>query len=271
MLTSNVDSDCRQVVIEAIGGCHPAMMRQANYTITVPFNRLSQKLRSLQRQGGKIIKVTISAFQLDPLPEISQVATAQPQTVIALEIAPEPEIFVPAVAPQIVLESAQEIAAVSIPQEIALESTPEIAELIELPVEPPLEPKVSNPSKTGKVETPSQKSQKPKTAAKSTQGFGKLAQPKQERSPAKISAHVLEVMPERPIESVSVEEIPATIFEVGAAIAPEPTSENTAPSFTKKVESAPASKARKPKTSAKAGKGFSPKIENTTEKRKSKG
>ena len=56
-------------------------MRNGHQTITVPLNRLSQKMQQIHRQGGKIISVHTGAT-----------ASAMPSPIAAVEkIAPAPE------------------------------------------------------------------------------------------------------------------------------------------------------------------------------------
>ncbi|MBD2204847.1 hypothetical protein H6G33_13270 [Calothrix sp. FACHB-1219] len=54
------DYSSRQVTIEVTGGCHRELMRKAHYTKTIPYNCLSQTIKSINRQGGKITRVTLS-------------------------------------------------------------------------------------------------------------------------------------------------------------------------------------------------------------------
>lgn len=54
------DYSSRQVTIEVTGGCHRELMRKAHYTKTIPYSCLSQTIKSINRLGGKITRVTLS-------------------------------------------------------------------------------------------------------------------------------------------------------------------------------------------------------------------
>ena len=44
----------RTVAIEVTGVCHQNIMRTSNYTVKVPYSRMSQTIQNINRMGGKV-------------------------------------------------------------------------------------------------------------------------------------------------------------------------------------------------------------------------
>ena len=48
----------RTVLIEVTGVCRQNVMKKSNYSIKVPYSRMSQAMQNINRIGGKVSKVT---------------------------------------------------------------------------------------------------------------------------------------------------------------------------------------------------------------------
>lgn len=62
--TSNYNS--RTIEIEVTGVCRQDVMKTSNYTVKVPYNRMSQTMQSISRMGGKVSKVTLLPTPIQP-------------------------------------------------------------------------------------------------------------------------------------------------------------------------------------------------------------
>ncbi|MEO1005100.1 MAG: phycobilisome linker polypeptide [Cyanobacteria bacterium J06638_38] len=49
--------DSRTVAIEVTGVCRQDVMRTSNYTVKVPYSRMSQTIQNIKRMGGKVAKI----------------------------------------------------------------------------------------------------------------------------------------------------------------------------------------------------------------------
>ncbi len=49
----------RTIAIEVTGMCHQDVMRNSNYTIKVPYSRMSQTIQNISRMGGKVANVSL--------------------------------------------------------------------------------------------------------------------------------------------------------------------------------------------------------------------
>lgn len=49
----------RTVEIEVTGVCRQDIMRSSNYTIKIPYSRMSQTMQNIHSMGGKVAKVTL--------------------------------------------------------------------------------------------------------------------------------------------------------------------------------------------------------------------
>ncbi|MGL5943163.1 MAG: phycobilisome linker polypeptide [Waterburya sp.] len=57
---TNISEYCsRTVAIEVTGICRQSMARTSNYTIKVPYSRMSQTIQNINRMGGKIASVSL--------------------------------------------------------------------------------------------------------------------------------------------------------------------------------------------------------------------
>lgn len=52
------DSD-RQITLQVCGGNYGQNQRRSNYTLTVPYSRLSQTIQRIQRSGGRITGIVV--------------------------------------------------------------------------------------------------------------------------------------------------------------------------------------------------------------------
>ena len=59
---TNVSSyGSRTVAIEVTGVCRQDVMRTSNYTVRVPYSRMSQTIQSISRMGGKVANISVGA------------------------------------------------------------------------------------------------------------------------------------------------------------------------------------------------------------------
>jgi phycocyanin-associated, rod len=49
----------RTVAIEVTGVCRQDVMRTSNYTVKVPYSRMSQTIQSINRMGGKVAGISL--------------------------------------------------------------------------------------------------------------------------------------------------------------------------------------------------------------------
>ena len=49
----------RTVMIEVTGVCRQDVMKKSNYSIKVPYSRMSQTMQNINSMGGKVSKVTV--------------------------------------------------------------------------------------------------------------------------------------------------------------------------------------------------------------------
>ena len=59
----------RTVTIEVAGVCRQDIARTSNYTVKVPYSRMSQTIQNINRLGGKV--ATISLGETASVPEVS--------------------------------------------------------------------------------------------------------------------------------------------------------------------------------------------------------
>ena len=57
--TSISSYDSRTVEIEVTGVCRQDVMRTGNYTVKIPYSRMSQTMQNIHSMGGKVAKVTL--------------------------------------------------------------------------------------------------------------------------------------------------------------------------------------------------------------------
>lgn len=49
----------RTVAIEVTGVCRQEVMRTSNYTVKVPYSRMSQTIQNINRMGGKVANISL--------------------------------------------------------------------------------------------------------------------------------------------------------------------------------------------------------------------
>lgn len=55
------DYNSRPVVIEVTGLCRQDVMRTSNYTVKVPYSRMSKTMQGIMRMGGKVVGVKMAS------------------------------------------------------------------------------------------------------------------------------------------------------------------------------------------------------------------
>ncbi|NET03286.1 MAG: rod-capping linker protein [Merismopedia sp. SIO2A8] len=55
------DYNSRSIVIEVTGLCRQDVMRTSNYTVKVPYSRMSQAMQGIMRMGGKVVGVKMAS------------------------------------------------------------------------------------------------------------------------------------------------------------------------------------------------------------------
>lgn len=50
----------RTVAIEVTGVCRQELMRTSNYTVKVPYSRMSQTIQNINRMGGKVANISLN-------------------------------------------------------------------------------------------------------------------------------------------------------------------------------------------------------------------
>ncbi|MEL6440325.1 MAG: phycobilisome linker polypeptide [Cyanobacteria bacterium J06621_8] len=58
--TSISSYDSRTVTIEVTGVCRQAVMRTSNYTLKVPYSRMSSAIQNINRLGGKVTGIYLA-------------------------------------------------------------------------------------------------------------------------------------------------------------------------------------------------------------------
>ncbi len=49
----------RTIMIEVTGVCRQDISRRSNYSLKIPYSRMSQTMQSINRMGGKVSKITV--------------------------------------------------------------------------------------------------------------------------------------------------------------------------------------------------------------------
>ena len=57
--TSLSESGSRMMTIEVTGMCRQDVMRTSNYTVKVPYSRMSQTIQNINRMGGKVANISV--------------------------------------------------------------------------------------------------------------------------------------------------------------------------------------------------------------------
>jgi hypothetical protein len=90
-LTAWENADSRKAIIQ-VTGARCRQLRKSNYTVIVPYNRLSKTIQQITRTGGRIIQVTIqSASLFSPETKSNEITTAQPSILPSVEVSPVKE------------------------------------------------------------------------------------------------------------------------------------------------------------------------------------
>ncbi|NJL53005.1 MAG: rod-capping linker protein [Hydrococcus sp. SU_1_0] len=69
----------RTIAIEVTGVCRQDVMRTSNYTVKVPYSRMSQTIQSINRMGGKVAKISLGNTSDVPAAPSEATTEAQPQ------------------------------------------------------------------------------------------------------------------------------------------------------------------------------------------------
>ena len=70
----------RTIAIEVTGVCRQDVMRTSNYTVKVPYSRMSQTIQSINRMGGKVAGISLGGTPAVEASEpASETAEEQPQ------------------------------------------------------------------------------------------------------------------------------------------------------------------------------------------------
>ncbi|MEL6910039.1 MAG: phycobilisome linker polypeptide [Cyanobacteria bacterium J06598_4] len=72
----------RTIAINVTGVCRQDVMRTSNYTVKVPYSRMSQTIQTINRMGGKVAGISLGS-------------TVTPEVATAAPPAPEPETTAP--------------------------------------------------------------------------------------------------------------------------------------------------------------------------------
>lgn len=65
----------RTVAIKVTGVCRQDVMRTSNYTVRVPYSRMSQTIQNISRMGGKVVGISLED---NPTSAPSQTVEAEP-------------------------------------------------------------------------------------------------------------------------------------------------------------------------------------------------
>ena len=70
----------RTIAIEVTGVCRQDVMRTSNYTVKVPYSRMSQTIQNINRMGGKVAGISLGGTSSVAASEpASETAEEQPQ------------------------------------------------------------------------------------------------------------------------------------------------------------------------------------------------
>ena len=70
----------RTIAIEVTGMCHQDVMRNSNYTIKVPYSRMSQTIQNISRMGGKVANISLGETAASaPTPSEAQASESEPE------------------------------------------------------------------------------------------------------------------------------------------------------------------------------------------------
>ncbi len=70
----------RTIAIEVTGMCHQDVMRSSNYTVKVPYSRMSQTIQNISRMGGKVANISLGVSAASaPTPSQTQASEPEPE------------------------------------------------------------------------------------------------------------------------------------------------------------------------------------------------
>ncbi|MEO1671059.1 MAG: phycobilisome linker polypeptide [Cyanobacteria bacterium J06631_2] len=70
----------RTIAIEVTGVCRQDVMRTSNYTVKVPYSRMSQTIQNINRMGGKVAGISLgSAVATETTTSAAPTEEAAPQ------------------------------------------------------------------------------------------------------------------------------------------------------------------------------------------------
>ena len=73
---NNVSSyGSRTIEIEVTGVCRQDVMRTSNYTVKVPYSRMSQTIKNISRLGGKVANVSLGNANVG---EVAEATPSEP-------------------------------------------------------------------------------------------------------------------------------------------------------------------------------------------------
>ena len=69
----------RTIAIKVTGVCRQDVMRTSNYTVKVPYSRMSQTIQGINRMGGKVASVSLGNTPTADAPTADVPSEPQPQ------------------------------------------------------------------------------------------------------------------------------------------------------------------------------------------------
>lgn len=69
----------RTVTIEVTGVCHQEVMKTSNYTVKIPFSRMSQTIQNINLMGGKVANISLGSIVPEGTVHKSKVTNSVPK------------------------------------------------------------------------------------------------------------------------------------------------------------------------------------------------
>jgi phycocyanin-associated, rod len=70
----------RTITINVTGICRQDVMRTSNYTVKVPYSRMSQTIQSINRLGGKVASISLGNTEIEAAaPAVTNEVESEPQ------------------------------------------------------------------------------------------------------------------------------------------------------------------------------------------------
>lgn len=77
---NNLSSYCsRTIAIEVTGVCRQDVMRTSNYTLKVPYSRISQTIKNISRMGGKVANISLGNTAVQEVAEAEAAVEPAPE------------------------------------------------------------------------------------------------------------------------------------------------------------------------------------------------